>query len=88
MHVEVEEVLDRRDLAQWFQLVLVALAGLHLLRGRRALLLKHVGGRLPLVEPELPVRLQRVSFLRHKLILYYAWDFILVHDLFNLLLSG
>ena len=57
VHVEVEEVLDRRDLAQWFQLVLVALLGLYLLGWRCALLLKHVGGGLALVEPELPVGL-------------------------------
>ena len=43
MHVEVEEVLDSRDLTEGFELVLVALLALNLLRGRGPLLLLHVG---------------------------------------------
>ena len=62
MHVEVEEMLNCRDLAQWLELVTVTLLdtlSLRALSERRW---------LPLVEPELPVGLERVAYSRQELI--------------------
>ena len=75
LHVDivVEEVLQSRDRAQWLQLVTIALFDLGLwglwLRANPCDSLKSldlilsVERRLPLVVPELPARVQRVTLL-------------------------
>ena len=76
VNVEVEKVLDCRNLTERLQLIFVALLGLwrcRSLAGRRGLFLtmrRTVVWGLSLVEPELPIWLKRVAFLRQELVFH------------------
>lgn len=63
MHIEIEKVLNRRNLTQRLQLVAIAL-----LLAVGLLTSLSMDRRLSLVEPKLPVGLERVTDCRQELI--------------------